>query len=123
MDATDFIISDFLSGMQHRCLPILASAIRHPFDVVVGLRPGQKARIWIVPTYPAAETTKFQQAFDSMRVPEVAGPVAVALCVGRGAKQSPPLPDDWKRVLTSRQGQALIPDDVFQAIWNDERRA
>jgi len=38
-------LSDFLAGMQHRCLPILASAIRHPFDVVVGLRPGQKARI------------------------------------------------------------------------------
>ncbi len=112
-------LSDFLSRLQYQCLPILAPAIRHPVDVVVGLRPGRRARFWIMPTCPSAEVMKFQQVFDSMPVPEVAGSVAFALCVGRGAPNSPPLPDDWRRVVTTRQGPTLIPDDVFQEIWDD----
>jgi hypothetical protein len=116
-------LSVFVSAMQHKCLPALASSIRHPFDVVVGIKPGLKARVWIVPSGPTRQATKFQRAFDSIFIPEVTAPVAVALCVGRAPNHPPPLPDEWRRVLATKQGPTLIPDDVFRQIWNDDASA
>jgi hypothetical protein len=98
-------------------------------DIVVGLKPGKKVRVWFVssrrpaPWSSLASLRKRLEAVPPCDVRE--GPIAFAInatianavIVKKPKDDLPPMPKEWLGHIG--KGPVLLPDGVFQHVWPD----
>ncbi len=115
----DKVCSDFFAGAK--------TAER--LDIVVGIKPGKKVRVWFVsssrraPETSLASLRKRLEAVPPCEVRE--GPIAFAIRATIGdatiPKQDkddqPPSPKDWRAPIG--ESPVLVPDGLFRHIWPD----
>jgi len=110
----------FIQLIQAKCLPSLERQSQQPFELVVGIKPGRKARFWVISKAGPLSVDDFGLKFGTLQPPDVTGPVAFALSCGRKADSGLPIPDEWTAAIANQEHAVQIPDDVFSKIWNDD---
>jgi hypothetical protein len=100
--------------------------------VVVAVRPGRKARAWLMSSeydFPQKVSEDFQTRFGKIRPLSVKfGPVAFALLfsVNGGGKplvsrdRMMPMPREWQNASKNATRPLLVPDDILAIIWPDD---
>jgi hypothetical protein len=97
-------------------------------DVVVGLKPGRKVRVWFVSSRRTSgdqTLAALRKKLEAVRACDVhGGPIAFALrCTIAGGGGPPkaagamPMPQEWRNAAGGKN--VLVPDGVFQRIWPD----
>jgi hypothetical protein len=95
-------------------------------DIVMAVKPGRRARAWLVSANGVQDPGSLKQALEAIRSIEVrGGPVAFAMrgttggaesMVGDGA--APPMPQEWKDAASGKK-DVLVPDGILEAVWPD----
>lgn len=94
-------------------------------DVVVGVKPGKKVRVWLVSSRRTSEDKTLVVLRKKLEaIPPCAvhrGPIAFALrwtIAGGGAAKKDgtiPMPKEWREAAPGKN--VLVPDGVFERIW------
>jgi hypothetical protein len=116
-------LAGYMKQLDRVCTQFFASETTpERLDIVVGLKPGRKSRVWFV----SSRRTSQDKSLIALRkkleaVPAYSvhdGPVAFALrCTIAGAAPSKeiPMPKEWR----PKGEPVLVPDGVFERIWRD----
>ncbi len=91
-------------------------------SAVVAVKPGRKARLWIVSSLQTPpDRAALMARFDALPVPEVReGPVAFAIrftVAGAKPEKIPMVPPDWNAAFGGKP--AIMPDAIATYIWKD----
>ena len=100
-------------------------------DIVVGLKPGRKSRVWFVSSRRSSHDpslVSLKKKLESVPAyPVRTGPVAFALrcsIAGGGpapkekGSYQPPMPKEWREAIP-KDKELLVPDGIFERIWRD----
>ncbi|MGO9171019.1 MAG: hypothetical protein ACLP7P_03515 [Rhodomicrobium sp.] len=91
-------------------------------SAVVAVKPGRKARLWIVSSLQTPpDRTALMARFAALPVPEVReGPVAFAIrftIAGAKPEKIPVVPPEWNAAFGGKP--AIMPDAITTYIWKD----
>ena len=99
-------------------------------DVIVGVKPGRKVRIWLISSRRSSEDktlVRLRRKLEAIPPCNVhKGPIAFALRwmipEGTAAKEKtgspkPPIPKEWRDTASGKD--LSIPDGIFARIWRD----
>jgi hypothetical protein len=115
----DKVCTDFFAGAK----------TRERLDIVVGLKPGKRVRVWFVsssravPENSLAPLRKRLEAVPACNVRE--GPVAFAIratiadanILEDKKDYQPPTPMEWRAPIG--ESPVIVPDGLFRHIWPD----
>jgi hypothetical protein len=94
--------------------------------IVVGVKPGKKARVWceaVDGSLSEEALKKLESALEKVPTVEVKdGPIAFALrgvLWNRKVKEFPIYPAAWKKALDESGKFLIVPDGLFKIIWPD----
>ena len=101
-------------------------------DIVVGLKPGRKSRVWFVSTRRSSQDPSLlalKKKLEAVQAyPVRNGGVAFALrcsIAGGGpepktkGQYQPPMPKEWRDAAVKAKKSLLVPDGMFEQIWRD----
>ena len=91
-------------------------------NAIVAVKPGRKARLWIVSSLPnPPDRTALMARFQAVPVPEVRdGPIAFTIrftVAGGTADRIPMTPPEWTKAFGGKP--AVMPDAITTYIWTD----
>jgi len=120
----------YFRQLEKVCIDAFASETTpEQLDIVVGLKPRRKVRVWIVSSRRSSQDKSLAALRKKLEAvpayPVHGGPVAFALrCTIAGAvlpkekePYQPPRPKEWRDAAA--KGPVLVPDGIFERIWRD----
>jgi hypothetical protein len=123
-------LAAYIKRIEGACTAFFASEkTPEQLDIVVGLKPRKKVRVWFVSSRRARQDkslTALRAKLEAIPPCEVhSGPLAFALCCTvsgappRKDKEpyQPPMPQEWRNAVTGED--VLVPDGIFEKIWRD----
>jgi hypothetical protein len=122
-------LADYILRLQKVGTAFFASEqTPETLDVVVGLKPGKKVRIWFVSSRRNSNDKALlalRRKLEAVAPCNVqAGPVAFALrwniagIKAQAFNGHPPMPKEW-RDAAGNDKTLIVPDGVFERIWRD----
>jgi hypothetical protein len=116
-------LAAYCKQLEKVCTVFFASETKpERLDIVVGLKPGKKVRVWFVSSRRTSQDSSLVALRKKLEVvpayPVHGGPFAFALrCTVGGAAPSKevPMPKEWR----PKGDPVLVPDGVFERIWRD----
>jgi hypothetical protein len=100
-------------------------------DIVVAIKPGRRARFWLVSAKPSDADAPLLARLRSLPAPAVqSGPVAFAVIGSIGGAPTsavtrpfkPPMPEEWRAVAVRSSEALVVPDGILPMVWPDWRR-
>lgn len=97
-------------------------------DVVIGVRPGNSAKVWFVSATHAANAKEFDEIrkqLEAIIPPDVKGQVVFAITGNIGGAKAakedgpfqPPIPQEWKDAAKKGDISPTTPDEYLDAAW------
>lgn len=92
-------------------------------DIVVAVRPGGKARVWLSgSTLDAGTLQSLREKLEAIPPVQVKdGPVAFAISgrIAGGATvgEEPPMPQEWQEAVKKLPQPVVIPDGLLDTVW------
>jgi hypothetical protein len=128
--SSDAELASYIKRLEAACTAFFASEnAPEQLDVVVGLKPAKKVRVWFVSSRRSSQDKSLRALRTKLEaIPpcEVhSGPVAFALCctiAGASPRKDkepyqPPMPKEWRDATAGKD--VLVPDGIFERIWRD----
>ncbi|HJX98001.1 MAG TPA: hypothetical protein VJ281_03930 [Chthoniobacterales bacterium] len=126
-------LADYCKQLEKVCTNHFASETTpERLDIVVGLKPGRKVRVWFVSSRRSSEAPSLialKKKLEAVPAYSVRnGPVAFALrcSIAGGSPEpkakgdfQPPMPKEWRDAAVKAKRDLLVPDGMFKQIWPD----
>jgi hypothetical protein len=125
-------LAGYMKQLERVCTSYFASEAKpERLDIVVGLKPGQKSRVWFVSSRRSSQDPSLAALKKKLElVPTYSvknGPVAFALrCSIAGGGPAPktkgvnlPMPKEWHDAAVNEKRSLSVPDGMFERIWRD----